>query len=280
MSISASDVKKLRDQTGAGMMDCKKALTESNGDIDKAIEHLRKKGQKLAGKRADREAKEGVVVALTSANRNNGVILKLSCETDFVSKTESFVKLATSFADIALKSLPNSLEELLGLEYEGGLKIAEKVTEQVGVIGEKLELLDYAKIETAAGEGQVLPYIHMGYKAGVIVALNLEGPDKIEPGKDVAMQIAAMHPIAIDKDGVDSSVVESEIEIGKEVARKEGKPEEMLERIAMGKLNKFYKEKTLLNQTFVKGGKQSVREYLQEIDPNLTVTSFKHVTLG
>lgn len=280
MSISASDVKNLRDQTGAGMMDCKKALSESNGDINKAIEILRKKGQKLAGKRADREAKEGVVIAKTSGNRNNGIILKLSCETDFVSKTESFVELAQSFADIALKNLPASTEELLGLEFQSGLSIQEKVTEQIGVIGEKIELLDYSKIETAAGEGQVIPYIHMGYKAGVIVGLNLEGPDKVEPGKDVAMQIAAMHPIAIDKDGVDASVVESEIEIGKEIARKEGKPEEMLERIAMGKLNKFYKEKTLLNQAYVKDSKQSVGDFLKSVDPNLTVSSFKHVTLG
>ena len=280
MSISASDVKKLRDQTGAGMMDCKKALSESNGDLEKAIEFLRKRGQKLAGKRADREAKEGVVIAKTSANRNNGVIFKLSCETDFVAKTESFVALATSFADIAVKSLPASGEELLATEFQSGLSIAEKITEQIGVIGEKIELLDYAKIETAAGEGQVVPYIHMGYKAGVIVGLNLEGPDKVDPGRDVAMQIAAMHPIAIDKDGVDSTVVEKEIEIGKEIARKEGKPEEMLERIAMGKLNKFYKERTLLNQAFVKDGKQTVGDYLKSVDPNLTVSSFKHVTLG
>lgn len=278
--ISAKDVKNLRDLTGAGMMDCKKALTEAEGDIDKAIELLRKKGQKMAGKRADREAKEGVVIAVTSGNRNNGVVLRLGCETDFVAKGQSFIDLAESFAAIALKNLPSSLDELLALPYEGGLSIQEKLTEQIGVIGEKIEISKYEKIETAAGEGQVIPYIHMGYRAGVIVALNLEGPSFIDPGKNVAMQVAAMRPIAVDKDGVDASVVEKEIEIGKEQARAEGKPEAMLERIATGKLNKFYKERTLLNQAYVKEGKMSVSQYLQSIDKKLTVTDFKHVELG
>ncbi len=280
VKISAADVKKLREMTGAGMMDCKKALAEAEGDFDKAIEYLRKKGQKLSIKRADREAKEGVVIALTSGNRNNGIVLKLSCETDFVAKGEGFIGLAQSFADIALKALPNNVEELLALDYGNGMTVGEKVTEQVGVIGEKLEIADYQKIETAAGEGQVLPYIHMGYKAGVIVALNQEGPDKIEPGKNVAMQVAAMKPIALDKDGVDASVVQKEIEIGKEQAREQGKPEAMLEKIAMGKLNKFYKERTLLNQAYVKESKMSVSQYLESVSKGLTVTSFKHVALG
>jgi elongation factor Ts len=280
MSISASDVKNLRDQTGAGMMDCKKALTESNGDVNKAIEILRKKGQKLSAKRADRETKEGVVIAITSENRNNGVVVRLGCETDFVAKGESFIKLAHSFAEIALKNLPETNDELLALPYEDGMTVGDKVTEQVGVIGEKLDLSDYAKLETAAGEGQILPYIHMGYRAGVIVALNLEGPDKIDAGKDVAMQVAAMKPIAVDKDGVDQDKINAEIEIGKEIARKEGKPEAMLEKIAMGKLNKFFKENTLLNQAFVKDGKMTVGEYLKSINPDLTVTAFKHVALG
>ncbi len=280
MSISAADVKKLRDQTGAGMMDCKKALTEAGGDFDKAIEILRKKGQKLSAKRADREAKEGVVIAKTSGNKNKGIVVRLSCETDFVAKGEGFIELAESFADLALKELPNNKEELLELEIDG-MTVAKKVEEQTGVIGEKLELSDYAKIETAAGEGQVLPYIHMGYKAGVIVALNKEGGDFEEAGKNVAMQVAAMHPIAVDKEGVDQSVVEKEIEIGMEIARKEGKPEEMLERIAQGKLNKFFKENTLLHQAYVKAaGKESVAEYLKSINPELTVTDFKHIKLG
>lgn len=280
MSITASDVKKLRDITGAGMMDCKKALSEAGGDHEKAIEILRKKGQKLSAKRADREAKEGVVIAKTTENRNNGVLVKLSCETDFVAKGEGFVDLAKTITDIALKNLPDSKDALLALPFDDSLSIGEKVVEQVGVIGEKVEVDDYAKLETAAGEGQVLSYIHMGYKAGVIVSLNLEGPQFMDGGRDVAMQVAAMKPIAVDKDGVDSTVVEKEIEIGKEIARKEGKPEEMLERIATGKLNKFFKENTLLNQAFVKDGKQSVRDYLKSMDPNLTVVDFKHIKLG
>ncbi|MEM9919253.1 MAG: translation elongation factor Ts [Bacteroidota bacterium] len=280
MKISAADVKKLRDQTGAGMMDCKKALTEAEGDYEKAIEILRKKGQKLSAKRAERDAKEGVVIALTSHNRNNGVIIRLSCETDFVAKTDSFVELAKQVAEVALKTLPDSLESLLELPFEGELSIGAKITEQVGVIGEKIEVNRYEKIETAAGEGQVLPYIHMGYRAGVIVALNLEGPQFMEPGKNVAMQIAAMRPIAVDKDGVDATTVEKEIEIGKEQARQAGKPEAMLEKIAMGKLNKFYKENTLLNQQYVKDSSMSISKYLQSIDGKLTVTDFKHVELG
>lgn len=280
MSISAADVKQLRDQTGAGMMDCKKALTEAGGDFEKAIEILRKKGQKLSAKRADREAKEGVVIAKTSANKNKGIVIRLSCETDFVAKGEGFVELAESFADLALKEMPATKEDLLNLTIDG-MTVASKVEEQTGVIGEKLELSDYAKIETAAGEGQVLPYIHMGYKAGVIVALNKEGADYEDAGKNVAMQIAAMHPIAVDKDGVDPSLVEKEIEIGMEIARKEGKPEAMLEKIAQGKLNKFFKESTLLNQAYVKAaGKESVAQYLQSLNPELTVTDFKHVKLG
>ena len=280
MGITAQDIKKLRDMTGAGMMDCKKALSEADGDFEKAIEELRKKGQKLSAKRADREAKEGVVIAETSHNRNNGVLVKLSCETDFVAKNESFVELGKTIAGIALKNLPNTKEELLALPFDNSISIGDKVVEQIGVIGEKVEVDAYEKIETAAGEGQVLSYIHMGYKAGVLVALNLEGPDYIEPGKDVAMQVAAMKPIALDKDGVDASVVEKEIEIGKEVARQEGKPEAMLEKIATGKLNKFFKENTLLNQAFVKDSKMNVKAYLESQHKDLTVTSFKHIKLG
>jgi len=278
--ISAADVKKLRDLTGAGMMDCKKALAEAEGDKDKAIELLRKRGQKMAGKRADREAKEGVVIAKTSHNRNNGVIVRLSCETDFVAKTDSFVELAQSIAEVALKKLPESPQELLDLPFDNELSVAKKIEEQIGVIGEKLEVSQYAKIVTQAGEGQVIPYIHMGYRAAVIAALNLEGPQFVDPGKDVAMQIAAMRPIALNKDGVDSATIEKEIEIGKEQARQEGKPEAILEKIAKGKLNKFFKEKTLLNQIFVKDNKKTVSQYLESVDKNLTVTDFKHVELG
>ncbi len=279
MSISAKDVKALRDQTGAGMMDCKKALTESNGDMEKAIEYLRKKGQKLSEKRADRETKEGVVIALTSDNRNKGVVVRLSCETDFVAKNDDFVDLTRQIAQIALDNMPADLEALKALPF-GDISIGEKAIEQTGVIGEKIELSDYGKIETAAGDGQVVPYIHMGNRAGVIVALNQEGPELVDAGKNVAMQVAAMKPIAVDKDGIDSSVVEKEIEIGKEIARKEGKPEEMLQRIAEGKLNKFFKEKTLLNQQYVRGNKESVSDYLNATSPNLSVTGFVHIALG
>ncbi len=280
VKISAADVKKLREQTGAGMMDCKKALTEAEGDFEKAIEILRKKGQKMSAKRADRDAKEGVVIALNSHNRNNGVVMRLSCETDFVAKTDSFIDLAKSIAEIALKNLPATTDDLMALPYADGLTVGEKITEQIGVIGEKLEVNNYYNLQTAAGEGQVIPYIHMGYRAGVIVSLNLEGPDYIEPGKNVAMQVAAMRPVAVDKDGVDESTIAKEIEIGKEQARQQGKPEAMLEKIAMGKLNKFYKENTLLNQAYVKDGKSSVADYLKSINGDLTITDFKHVELG
>ncbi len=280
MSISAKDVKQLRDQTGAGMMDCKKALTEANGDIEGAIEILRKKGQKLSAKRAEREANEGVVIALTSSNRNNGVVLRLSCETDFVSKGESFIDFAKSIAEIALKKLPAALEDLLALPYDGSLSIQDKITEQVGVIGEKVEVKEYAKIETAPGAGQVIPYIHMGYRAGVIVALNQEGPDLIDYGKDVAMQVAAMKPVAVDKDDVPQEVIDKEIEIGKELARNEGKPEAILEKIATGRLNKFFKETTLINQVFVKNSKETIGSYLKSKHPELTVTEFKHISLA
>lgn len=275
MTISAGDVKKLRDLTGAGMMDCKKALTEAEGDFDKAIEILRKKGQKLSAKRADRDAKEGVVIAQVNADNNQGVIIKLSCETDFVAKNEDFVKFAQDIADLALQQFPESKEALLALDYQG-IPLHEKITEQVGVIGEKVELAAY---ETLAADG-VASYIHMGHKAGVLVGLNSGSDQALEAGKNIAMQVAAMRPVAVNADGVDASIIEKEIEIGMEVARQEGKPEQMLEQIAKGKLNKFFKENTLLAQTYVKDGKQPVENYLQSVEPNLTVTSFRHVELG
>lgn len=275
MAITAQDVKKLREMTGAGMMDCKKALTEAAGDIEAAIEFLRKKGQKLSLKRADREAKEGVVIALVSDDSAKGIVIRLSSETDFVAKNEDFVNLAKSFAQVALDTFPADRETLLQLDYNG-TTIADKVTEQVGVIGEKIELADYQKLEAEC----VVPYIHMGYKAGVIVGLNKSGDSHVAAGRDVAMQVAAMKPIAVDQDGVDPSVVEKEIEIGKDLARQEGKPEDLVERIALGKLGKFYKENTLLNQAFVKDSKMSVKQYLNSIEDGLTVNDFKHVKLG
>lgn len=273
--ISAADVKQLREMTGAGMMDCRQALVEAEGDFEKAIDLLRKKGQKLSVKRADREAKEGCVLALVSADHTRGIIVRLSCETDFVSKNESFVALTKQFADIALEKFPATIEELLALPFED-ITIGDKVTEQVGVIGEKVELSAYQTLEAA----QIAPYIHMGNKAGVLVGLNKADAAYFDAGRDVAMQVAAMKPVALDKDGVDPTIIQREIEIGMEQARNEGKPEAMLEKIAMGKLNKFYQDSTLLNQQFVKDGSMTVASYLRSIDKELTATGFRHVTLG
>jgi elongation factor Ts len=280
MAASIEDIKKLRDMTGAGMGDCKKALENSDGDIEGAIDFLRKLGQKLSVKREDREAKEGVCLALTSANRNNGVVIRLSCETDFVAKNEKFVELAQSFAEIALKNLPETTAELLTLKTAEGITIEDKIKEQIGIIGEKLEIIDYGFIKTEAGQGQVIPYVHMGNRAAVIVSLNQEGPDKIDAGKNVAMQVAAMKPVAVNKDAVDASTLERELEIGREQARAEGKPEEMIEKIAQGKVNRFYKDSVLLNQDYVKDGSKTVAAYLESVSKGLSVTAFKHVKLG
>ncbi|MEM7102043.1 MAG: translation elongation factor Ts [Bacteroidota bacterium] len=276
VKISAKDVAELRKLTGAGMMDCKKALVEANGDMEAAQDILRKKGQKLSAKRADRDANEGVVIAQTSADGSKGIVVHLSCETDFVAKNEDFIKLAQSFADLALDQFPADLDALKALSYDDELSVGEKVTEQVGVIGEKLELSNYQRLEAAL----VVPYIHAGYRRGVLVGFSKAG-DFVEAGKGVAMQVAAMSPVAVDKGDVDESVVQKEIEIGKEQARNEGKPEAILEKIAMGKLNKFFKENTLLNQEYVRGeNKETVGAYLKGIDSELTVTAFHHVALG
>lgn len=273
--ISATLVKELRDQTGVGMIDCKKALTEANGDFEKAIELLRLRGQKMSEKRADRDAKEGVVIALVNDTNTKGIVVRLSCETDFVSKNDDFVKLTTDIAEIALKQFPASAEELLKAKM-GESTIGEIITEQIARIGEKIELTEYEMMEAPL----VAPYIHMGNKAGVIVGLNLPDSNYMNAGRDIAMQVAAMKPVALDKDGVSQDLINKEIEIGKELARGEGKPEEMLEKIAIGKLNKFFKDNTLLNQIFVKDGKISVADYLKSINPQLTAIGFKHVSLG
>jgi elongation factor Ts len=274
-NITAADVKKLREMTGAGMMDCKKALAEANGDFDKAVEVLRKKGQKVSAKRADREAKEGVVTALVSDDKTQGVIVKLSCETDFVAKGEDFVNFTEKVAQLALEQFPASLDELKQLDMDG-LSVAERVTELVGKINEKIELDAYKHLKA----DMVSPYIHMGNKAAVLVGLNKASDEVYGAGRDVAMQVAAMKPVALDKDGVDQSIIDKEIEIGKEQARAEGKPDQIVEKIAMGKLNKFFKERTLLNQQFVKDSSTNIAGYLKTVDKELTVTDFKHVTLG
>jgi elongation factor Ts len=275
MTISAADVKNLREQTGAGMLDCKKALTEANGDFEKAVEILRLQGQKLSIKRADRDAKEGVVLALVSADNTKGIVVRVSCETDFVAKNEDFVNFTRTIANIALNNFPADKDALAALSFDGTISIGDKVTEQLGVIGEKIELAEYHTVQAP----QVAAYIHSGNRAGVLVGLNKAGSFETA-GKDVAMQIAAMGPIAVDENGVSKEIIEKEIEIGKELARQEGKAEEMLEKIALGKLNKFYKENTLLPQAFVKDSKLTVADYLKSFDKELTVTEFKHVKLG
>lgn len=276
MAISASDVKKLRDMTGSGMMDCKKALAEADGDFDKAIEILRKRGEKVAAKRGDRDAKEGVVIAKINDAKNYGVIVRLSCETDFVAKGEDFIAFGDKIAAIALTNKPGDRDALMALPMEGDLSVQDKVTELVGKINEKIDVTAYEQMSADL----VAEYIHMGYRAGVLVGLNKSSDDAYQAGRNVAMQVAAMRPIALDKDGVDASIVEKEVEIGKDVARQEGKPEAIIEKIAMGKLNKFFKENTLVNQTYVKDNKQTVAKYLNGVEGGLAAVGFKHVELG
>jgi elongation factor Ts len=273
-TITSADVAKLRRVTLAGMMDCKKALEEADGNFDKAIEIIRKKGQAVANKRADREATEGVVLAKVSADGKFGVLIVLNSESDFVAKNEGFIEFATKILDLALNKKPASLEELKALPMEGA-KVGEKVVEYIGIIGEKLELSFYDKIEAA----QVQAYIHPGNKLSTLVGFTKAGLDA-QVYKDVAMQVAAMCPVAVDKNDVPEKVIAQEIEIGKEQARRDGKPEEMLEKIAQGKLTKFYKESTLLNQEFVKDNKQTIGQYLKSTDKDLTVTAFKRYTLN
>ncbi|MGB4958554.1 MAG: translation elongation factor Ts [Saprospiraceae bacterium] len=275
VNITATAVKELREQTGVGMMDCKKALVEAEGDFDKAIELLRLRGQKMSEKRADRDAKEGVVIALVSDDNKRGVVVRLSCETDFVSKNEEFISLTKEIAAIALNKFPDTIEELYA-EQMNGVSLQNVVTEQVARIGEKIEIADYQKIEAPL----VASYIHMGNKAGVLVALNMEDAQYVDAGRDVAMQVAAMKPVALDQNDVPQDIINKEIEIGKEIARGEGKAEEMLEKIALGKLNRFFKDNTLLHQIFVKDGKISVADYLKSKNPGLTAIGFKHVKLG
>jgi len=275
VQISASDVNKLRQQTGAGMMDCKKALIEANGDFEAAIDYLRKKGAKVAASRQDRDSNEGVVIAKTTADGKKGVIIELNCETDFVAKNADFIAFAEQIADIAVSQSPASLDALKQLEING-VKISDLLLDNTGKIGEKIDVSKYETIEAE----KVVAYIHGNYRLGVLVGLSqaVEGAD--EAGKDVAMQIAAMNPVAIDKEDVDVRTIERELEIAKEQVRAEGKPEEMVEKIAQGKLNKFYKESTLLNQEFVKDSSKNIRQFLDGVAKELTVTVFKRVQLG
>jgi elongation factor Ts len=274
-TISAADVNKLRQMTGAGMMDCKKALTETNGDFEAAVDFLRKKGAKVSAARADRDAKEGAIIAKTSADNKLGIIIQLSCETDFVAKNEDFVKFANSIADLALTHKPATADALKALDMDGQ-PLSERLMEQVGKIGEKIDVVKYEVVEA----NNVVAYIHGANRLGVLVAMN-NAPSEanLVAGKDAAMQVAALNPAAVDKDGVDSSVIERELEIAKDQVRAEGKPENMIEKIAQGKLAKFYKENTLLNQEFVKDGSLTVAQMLDKAEKGLTVISFKRVSL-
>jgi elongation factor Ts len=273
-TISAADVAKLRRVTLAGMMDCKKALEESEGNFDKAIEIIRKKGQAVANKRADRDAGEGVVLSKVSSTGKLGVMIVLNSETDFVAKNAEFLSLANNILNIALANNAASLEDLKSLKIDG-TRISDKIVEYIGVIGEKIELSYFDKVEAP----HVQSYIHPGNRLATLVGFTKAGHD-VQVYKDIAMQVAAMNPVALDKDDVKPEIVSQEIEIGKEQARREGKPEEMLEKIGQGKLAKFFKESTLLNQDFVKENKMTVRQYLQSVEKGLTVTGFKRYTLN
>ncbi|MBC7425735.1 MAG: elongation factor Ts [Bacteroidia bacterium] len=275
-TISASEVNKLRQMTGAGMMDCKKALAETNGDLEAAIDFLRTKGQKISLNRNDRTVKEGAVIALTSADKKTGVIVELNCETDFVAKNEDYVKLVHEIAKIALDNKIENVDALKAAQI-GNVTIEQRLLDEMGKTGEKMEI---SKCILVTGEN-VVSYIHAGNKMGVLVELNNASSDaNTAAGKDVAMQIAAMNPIAVDDKGVDKETVEREIQVGKEQAIAEGKPAEMAEKIAQGRLNKFFKEYTLLNQEFVKDSSKTIAKMLNDTEAGLTVKSFKRAALG
>lgn len=273
MSFTTADVVKLRKATSAGMMDCKNALTEADGDFDRAVEIIREKGKLIASKRADREASEGVVLAKVNSDKNFGAIVVLNCETDFVAKNENFIAFTAQILDAALANRPANLDELKNIELEGRT-IGAQVMEQTGIIGEKLELSFYSKVEAET----VVPYVHPGNKLATIVGFNKAGID-VQVGKDVAMQVAAMNPVSVDRSSVPQSVVEKELEIAKEKFRLEGKPEAMLDKIAQGALQKWFQESTLLEQAFIKESKMTVKEYLAGSDKTLSVTGFERFAL-
>jgi elongation factor Ts len=275
-TITASEVNKLRQMTGAGMMDCKNALVETQGDFEAAVDYLRKKGAKIAAKRADREATEGCVIAMVNESRSSGVIVLLACETDFVAKNEAFVELAKSITSLAMDNKPADLDALKALSLNG-VAVADRLMDEVAKIGEKIDVTKYELVEGS----NVVSYIHGSNRMGVLVEMNNAATDaNMVAGKDVAMQIAAMNPVAVNRDSVDANTIERELEIGREQARAEGKPEAMIDRIASGKLEKFFKESTLIAQDFVKDGSMTVEKYLSSVEPGLTVTRFKRVQLG
>ncbi len=275
VTINAADVNKLRQQTGSGMMDCKKALMEANGNFEAAIDILRKKGQKIAANRQDREAKEGYVYGKTSADGKHGIIVSVCCETDFVAKNADFIKYGESILDLAMKNYPSTIEDLKALSLDNQT-VGESLIEQMGKIGEKIDVVDFQNVHAE----KVVVYNHPGNKLASMIGFNMPDANISEPGRDVAMQVAAMAPVAIDKEDVDPKLLERELEIAKEQIRAEGKPENMVEKIAQGKINKFYVEYTLLNQQFIKDDKKTIRQYLESIHKNLKITAMKRVKLG
>ena len=276
VTISAAEVNKLRQQTGAGMMDCRKALAESNGDFEGAIDYLRKKGQKVAANRSDREAKEGVVIAKANADNTYGIVICLSSETDFVAKNQEFVDFANQVADIALNTKVTTVDDLKAAKMDNAT-VGERLMEMVAKIGEKIDVSRFEQVTAAA----VIPYIHSGYRIGVLVGMNQAANEGIiAAGKDVAMQIAAMNPMAVDADSVAPETIAREKAIAIEQIMAEGKPADMAEKIAAGKLNKFFKESTLLPQAFVKDNAKNVADYLGSVSKGLTVVSFKRLAVG
>lgn len=273
MSFTTADVVKLRKVTGAGMMDCKSALADADGNFDRALEIIREKGKLVASKRADRDATEGAVLAKTTEDKKFGALVVLNCETDFVAKNENFVAFADNILNVALAQKPENLDALKGLELDGRT-IEAQVTEQTGVIGEKLDLSYYGKIEAET----MVSYIHPGNKLATLVGFSKAGVDE-QVAKDIAMQVAAMSPVSVDTDSIPQEVINKELEIAKEKFRQEGKPEAMLEKIAQGALQKWYKEVTLLNQAFIKDGKITVKDYLAQYDKDLIVTGFERFAL-
>ena len=271
MAITAADVNKLRKQTGAGMMDCKKALVETDGDFEAAVDVLRKKGQKVAAKRGDNEASEGLIFAQTTEDGKTGVMVRLNCETDFVAKNDDFRAFVQSLVDIAMKEMPASIEELKAAAYNDKLTVDQKITEHVGVVGEKLDLSGFDVVNADS----VIAYNHPGNQIATLVGLNSGSDSAQDAGRQVAMQIAAMNPIALNKEGIDQKTIDRELEVGKDLAIQEGKPAEMADKIAQGRLNKFFKENTLLSQAFVRDNKVTVEQFLKSTEDGLTVVDFK-----
>ena len=273
-NITASDVKRLREMTGVGMMDCKKALQEADGDFDGAVDLLRKKGQKVAAKRADRDAKEGLVMSATTDDHTAAVLVEVNCETDFVARNEDFEAFANNIATLVLKEQPADRDALLALVYEGGRTVGDTITDLTGKIGEKIDVRRFASMKSTSG--QVVTYIHPGSRLGVLV--DVSGDNAEAAGRDVAMQVAAMNPIAAFVEEVPEDIREKELEVGRETARNEGRPENMLDRIAEGKLKRYFKDNVLVEQPFVKDSSMTVGDMLKS--QGVVLASYERIALG